>query len=1078
MPEKRKTSKTTKGSASQIDETPVRSRRIDEDELLNSLGASGTYVVNGFIESDYNAKLAGTTGLATYDKMRKSDAQVRASLQVCKLPILATEWYIEPAKNEEGEVDEEQQEIADFLEEALFERMEQDWQSYLTEVLTCLDFGFSVFEKVYTADDEDDRIWLKRIASRKQTTIEKWETENGAAGITQTLTSKVNNPESPNFGKSRVSIPASKLLLFSFQKEGDNYAGVSVLRSAYRHWYMKDRLYQFDAVKHERQGVGIPYIKLPKGHTDKDKTEARKILKNIRVNEQGGVILPNPDWEFGFADLQAGNTSDMWKSIDHHNREIVKNVLAQFLELGNTESGSRALSEDQSDFFLLSEEALANLIEEVHNRFLVRELVDLNFTTDAYPKLRHRKLGSVDYATLSSTLSTLGSAGMLTADEDLETWVRQAIDLPPKMPVDETEQEIDPETGEPIEDDGLDDDIDPDPIDDDDPLDSDDSDLLDEEEDEPDEEDPLEAAEFGAKGKPLPEEVKKKIAKTLRDKKIEHEDPKKQRIKKGTQRLVKQESRLKNRLEYQRGSITKRLDKLKADLANAKSKKEKTALRKAAAAELKPLREMRKQDIATRKAVRELLKKRKAELKAKIKSLRDALKQKKIDLDTALDPLRAQIARNREQAKQLRALKKRAKGEAKKALVEAIKGLLDENASMRTEAKSLRAGYKGEKEKTKETIKKEKDDSGLYSEIYSDGAAHILELMRDVEFEKGDLPQGGQFFAEQSYSSWRPLTFAEQKVNWKSLRKSVDRFKSALDAELDDLTSKQKSDLLEQVRKAVDKNDIAAVGQIKARHTGEISAALSNVQKEMFEAGKNAASLEMGVKAPPTAREVMGAMKVTNKKMAEKLSADMENAAADAVAQVVAKKGGQISGTGTAEAVAAADEAIEKVLESKAKINTLTLYGSLNLGRAAIFERYPEKVYGFQYSAIIDNRTTDHCLSLDGRVVKAGSADFYKYSPPQHYECRSIFVEILQDEEFKPDYEDIPKSIKAAKTIDVFEDLKKPVVKAGSPAIGVLKAELAERKKKLAEYEKAGTYLNRQASHKERIEVLKKAIGD
>jgi hypothetical protein len=82
----------------------------------------------------------------------------------------------------------------------------------------------------------------------------------------------------------------------------------------------------------------------------------------------------------------------MLESIKYHTREIVKAALAQFLELGATQSGSRALSEDQTDLFIDAIGAYAKIIENVLNRFLVKELIDLNFTTDRYPQIKFENL--------------------------------------------------------------------------------------------------------------------------------------------------------------------------------------------------------------------------------------------------------------------------------------------------------------------------------------------------------------------------------------------------------------------------------------------------------------------------------------------------------------------------------------------------------------------------------------------------------------------------------------------------------------------------------------------------------------
>jgi hypothetical protein len=85
--------------------------------------------------------------------MRKSDATVNATLLACEMPIRSTRWFIEPATNDNGEVDTKDQEVADFVSEALFDKIEGSWDDQLREILTMLPFGFSLFEKVYKFED-------------------------------------------------------------------------------------------------------------------------------------------------------------------------------------------------------------------------------------------------------------------------------------------------------------------------------------------------------------------------------------------------------------------------------------------------------------------------------------------------------------------------------------------------------------------------------------------------------------------------------------------------------------------------------------------------------------------------------------------------------------------------------------------------------------------------------------------------------------------------------------------------------------------------------------------------------------
>ena len=1198
---------------SQIQETAKPSKRLTLQDLMRMQGASGTYIVNGFLEGDYNPDLSGINGVNTFDQMRRSDAQVRATLDAMELPIRSTDWYVEAGTNEEGETDELCDEIRDFAEEALFRKMEQTWDDHLREVLTFLPFGFCVKEKVYVSDGE--RIWIQKLAFRKPQTIYKWEQLDGTAGVTQILPTPVQGEDGKRV--SQVSIPATKLLLFTFRKEGDNYAGVSVLRPAYRHWYTKDLLYKFDAIKHERQSVGVPFLKLPSKAGEEDKAVARQILQDLRANEQTGIVIPD-GWEFGFADLQASNTSDVWRSIDHHNLMIAKNVLAMFMEIVGGDNGSRALSEDQSDFFLLAQEAVAKQIDDVHNRFLLPELVDLNFDVPAssyYPKLAHKKLGSVDYQTISSVLSTLVTAGLLTPQAQDEDWTRKMLDLPKLVVPEEGEEEaveIDPETGLPIEpevdpetglpldgapvetdeegnpiepeldeegnpiesedeeevgDDELasledeladvdadqdeldtpddDDEGEPDggeeivPEDGDEPLDE--GEVVDEEED-PDEKKPrffevkgkryaFYEGEFyapatelaGFDGEKFTEEVhsfrivseetKRKISESLKralpNKPVVQpryrrgqpipEDIRR-KISEGLKKALPGDTEKTKAEAAARGKVRKMRSLTQRRLGTSKNKGT-AAVRKAQTAQIKP-----KGGVIAKTAAARLAK---AGKKPKKSTTTDAKKQavpkvtktntrrkrkprvsrKKVNaLKQELASAKTPKARAVVKAK-VQKLRKKAKAAPKTAAGKSVQQNVAKRKAARMRTGKAR-GIKATEDLDAPEAAKNADTALLHEHDGEEQAVYeqyvsfcdweqIVRLQNSVPRTPEDTePKARQWqFNDVEATAFRPLTFAEKKVNFSSLRKALSSAKAKFEGDIDGITERQKKDILAQVKRAVESDDIAKVGEIKAKYTGELAGALTGIQMDMFEAGKKSVAGEMGVKVPPTAREVAGALRVQNDSIVDKFVTDMEAAASSAVSQTVAKRGGSIASTGTTEAVAAAADAIDKaVRQGKGAMQTLSVIGTLNLGRATIFERYPEEVAAMQYSAIIDDSTTDICLSLDGLVVKPGSAEFYQYSPPRHYGCRSIWVEILRDEGFVPGFTGIPKSIPANATIDTFEDLKAPVLRDKSAAIRVIQEELDDRKAKVKEYEESGQYQNRIATHQARIDALEQSL--
>jgi phage gp29-like protein len=391
---------------------------IKKSEMTKELGHPGTSIFNGQVsDEDYVSELTGSSALETYNKMRRSDGVVKAALLACELPIRAANWYVTPASEDEKDI-----EVADFVSHNLFEAMSITWDDFLRQALLCLPFGFSVFEKVFKPVDFNGQqmIGWKKFSPRLQTTIFQWETESGEDGITQQLVT----------GR-RVSIPIEKLLIFTYQKEGDNWLGTSILRSAYRSWFFKSHIEKINAMAFERQGLGIPYGILPRNATSEDRDKMEELLKNIRANEQSYLIQPE-NWEIEFKDMKAGTLKDPDETIRRYNREILISVLAQFLDLGSGSTGSRALSTDHSSVFHNSLAAVAKMIQDVINKYAIKQLVDLNYTVSEYPSLEYSYVGIPRYKDISEALSKLIQTGAINSDKGLESHLRQIMDLPEK----------------------------------------------------------------------------------------------------------------------------------------------------------------------------------------------------------------------------------------------------------------------------------------------------------------------------------------------------------------------------------------------------------------------------------------------------------------------------------------------------------------------------------------------------------------------------------------------------------------------------------------------------------------------
>jgi len=90
------------------------------------------------------------------------------------------------------------------------------------------------------------------------------------------------------------------------------------------------------------------------------------------------------------------------------------------------------------------------------------------------------------------------------------------------------------------------------------------------------------------------------------------------------------------------------------------------------------------------------------------------------------------------------------------------------------------------------------------------------------------------------------------------------------------------------------------------------------------------------------------------------------------------------------------------------------LSDAYNQGRLAGFQDPDVRdiVAAYEYSAILDQRTTPFCESYDGKIFKANDPIWSSINPPNHFSCRSTIVPILNDEKFEIDK---PLAIKPAK---------------------------------------------------------------
>jgi phage gp29-like protein len=401
-------------------------QELSPQQLRSELGFGGSgvgYLLTNLGADEYLPELSFPRSIAVYTRMRRSDATVQALELAITLPIRATDWDVQPASD-----DPTAKEATDLVYDNLFGGMTHTFDDFLRDALLALFYGFTIFEKVF--EERDDYIVWRKFAPRHPQTIERFlfDETGGLAGVRQV-------GFDPQGRFRQVDIPIDKLLVFIWRRELGNPYGVSVLRAAYKHWFLKDLAYKLQAIALERWAVGIPVGKVPAGTSEQDKQTFLQMLEAMRGHERAAMVLPE-DYSVELIGAEAGQRANQAfvEAIQHHDTMIVKSVLAQFLNLGTGDVGSWALSRDHSQLFLMGLNSVAQWFADHINRYAIPQLCRLNFGEDFtdFPKLTFADLRLVlQREVLAEAIGKLVQVGILTPDRSLQEWVRDVFDLPP-----------------------------------------------------------------------------------------------------------------------------------------------------------------------------------------------------------------------------------------------------------------------------------------------------------------------------------------------------------------------------------------------------------------------------------------------------------------------------------------------------------------------------------------------------------------------------------------------------------------------------------------------------------------------
>jgi hypothetical protein len=406
----------------------------------DEIGRIGQKRYGGTFYEEFLRELRGKKGIETYREMAENDDTIGAILFAVEMLIRQASWNVEPG----GDTPKDK-EAAEFVEQCMHD-MQDTWTDTISEILSFLTYGWSFHEIVYkrrmgkTRDQKtrskynDGLIGWRKLPIRAQETLYQWEydDEDNLIAMTQL--------PPPNYGL--ITIPMDKAMLFRTKSRKGNPEGRSILRNAYRSWYFKRRIQEYEGIGIERDLAGLPVFTAPEDiaiwdEDDPDMVKLRTgmeaMVQKIRVDELAGIVKP---YGFEFELLNSGGSKqfDTNAIIQRYDTGMAMTVLADFIFLGHQQVGSFALSSDKTELFSMAIGAYLDIICETFNSQGIPQLIDVNGShfdgiTD-YPKLAHGDIENADIQKLAAYIKDMTGVGILVPDDGLEDYVREAAGLP------------------------------------------------------------------------------------------------------------------------------------------------------------------------------------------------------------------------------------------------------------------------------------------------------------------------------------------------------------------------------------------------------------------------------------------------------------------------------------------------------------------------------------------------------------------------------------------------------------------------------------------------------------------------
>lgn len=355
----------------------------------------GTSVV-GSMPTIFDEEFVDTSAVQVedYKKMLDNDGTIQALYSTIVMPILGSNWTIESDEDTPTGIEQ-----SAWVEDMLrmpphIGGMSTPFDLVIAQALRAVVEGYAGFEKVFAI--HEGKIVFRKIAWRDPSTIVmKTDDRGGFNGLRQRAFIGSDYVD--------VTIPLERCWLYTYGKEFHNLKGRSAFTSAYVAYDKKRRLLYLAEQQAQADALRIKLV------TGKEGGSQQTLDETVdQVDEIGFKATVGIPYGYNVETLNNTNGMDLLPHIEFQNAEMARSVLAMFILLGTgSDTGSYALSQDQSSFFIQALMSIRKSLEQHITSYLIPDLYKLNFEKPEYGTFKFEDITDSTIELLQQTFMKL-----------------------------------------------------------------------------------------------------------------------------------------------------------------------------------------------------------------------------------------------------------------------------------------------------------------------------------------------------------------------------------------------------------------------------------------------------------------------------------------------------------------------------------------------------------------------------------------------------------------------------------------------------------------------------------------------